>query len=613
MKHKLLVLLLFSFGETALLQAQSLVLTPVTPNIPWLIGAEHAGTDRFYVIRQDGFIVIREADGSFPATPFLDWSANIKLQGEQGLLGLAFHPDYASNGEFFIYYSQAGTGNSVLSRMHRSAANPDVADPNSEEMLFNFPHPTVNHVGGCLKFGPDGYLYLTSGDGGELNDPNNNGQNNHLFLGKILRIDVDHGTPYAIPAGNPFAGNSNLVQEIWCTGLRNPWRMSFDRLSGDVWVGDVGQSTREEVDFIPAGSSGWNFGWSCHEGTQGFNSCIDTLCCFTDPVYEYPHNSNPNCSGSVTGGFVYRGYQYDYLWGKYIFTDFCSGEIRALSKDGNNVSVISLGVYNPFDYASFVEDVQGELYLAGYFTNMLYRISSIDCSPVARITGISGNLVRCPGDTSELRLEAYGAGVSGMKFQWFNHGVALNGDTSGVLVLHPAPLAGQLAVQVTNPANGCSAFSPVVNTTVIQPFFGFVDSTLHAGDVWQGVTVQHDTSFTRIFVSAINGCDSTVLYYAHILSAAFAPGVLPELVQISPNPAARSIELLLNLQEAAPEIVMNMADVNGRIVFQKLLRDLPAGISRTRVQLPELNDGVYIVTLQTGATASSSLLVIRNQ
>lgn len=233
------------------------------------VNIKHAGDDRLFVVEQDGFIKIVNSDGSVEPTNFLDIDDRVRSIGnEQGLLGLAFHPDFASNGYFFVNYTD-NSGDTVISRFSRIGVNPTIADPNSELIILTYTQPYSNHNGGELQFGPDGYLYISSGDGGSGGDPQNNAQNLNSLLGKLLRIDVNNSTasnPYEIPADNPFIGDAAARDEIWAYGLRNPWKFSFDALTDDLWIADVGQNAREEINLVPSTDAGLNYGWRCYEG-----------------------------------------------------------------------------------------------------------------------------------------------------------------------------------------------------------------------------------------------------------------------------------------------------------------------------------------------------------
>lgn len=316
------------------------------------------GDARLFVVEQNGRIRIIE-NGQLVATPFLDISSRITSGGERGLLSVAFHPQYKTNGFFYVYYT--GLSGEVHVSRFTVTANPEVANAASEKTLLTVPHPRGNHNGGLAVFGPDGYLYLGLGDGGGGGDPDLNGQNTNALLGKILRIDVNSGDPYAIPSSNPFAGRTNAKQEVWAYGVRNPWRFSFDRTTGLFYLADVGQDRIEEVDVVPASTAGVNYGWNITEGS----SCYATSNCnkagIQLPVLEYDH-SNGACS--VTGGYVYRGTAMPELAGHYFYSDYCAGFLKSFSYSNGAASnertwdVGSLG-----NVLSFGEDSSGELYL----------------------------------------------------------------------------------------------------------------------------------------------------------------------------------------------------------------------------------------------------------
>ena len=353
----------------------------------------NAGDSRLFVTEEGGLIRIVPSDGTVLATPFLDISDRVSSGLEQGLLSLTFDPNYASNGYFYVYYTHRDGGNQLYTRLSRFTvtANPNIANPASELMILVITKPFDNNNGGDLNFGPDGYLYLSVGDGGDFEDPNNNGQRTDTLLGKILRLDVDGGgmAPdcyvsgnYTIPADNPLAdGAGGDCDEIWALGLRNPWRFSFDRSNGNLYLGDVGASTREEINFAPANSPGGeNYGWRCWEGTQpGPNT---TGCGpagnYDAPIFEYAHGAN-GCA--VTGGFVYRGTDYPILQGTYVFADFCSGNFWTITgnpTDGWVVTPYGHELLPPNSTpSSFGEDQNGELYVVVYDntqTRSLYRI-----------------------------------------------------------------------------------------------------------------------------------------------------------------------------------------------------------------------------------------------
>jgi glucose/arabinose dehydrogenase len=308
------------------------------------------GSGRLFVIEKVGRIRIIQ-DAQLLQASFLDITDRVGSSGnEQGLLGLAFHPQYAQNGRFFVNYTD-NNGNDVIARFNVSS-DPNLADPTSETNLINVSDPFPNHNGGVLTFGPDGYLYAGLGDGGSGGDPFGNAQNTGVLLGKILRLDVDSAEPYAVPTDNPF-GN-----EVWAYGLRNPWRISFDRLTGDLYIGDVGQNAWEEIDFLEAGSPGGaNFGWNYLEGTHDYKGNAPEG--VIDPVAEYGH---PEGGCSVTGGYVYRAESMPEWNGIYLYGDYCTGLIWGLIRSGStwqNQLLFDMDV----TITSFGQDESGEIYL----------------------------------------------------------------------------------------------------------------------------------------------------------------------------------------------------------------------------------------------------------
>jgi glucose/arabinose dehydrogenase len=336
---------------------------------PLYVTSANDGSGRLFVVEQDGLIrVIR--DNKLLESPFLDVKTLVSRDGsERGLLGLAFHPQYASNGAFFINYTDVN-GDTVVARYHVSADNPDHADPNSAEKIIQVDQPYPNHNAGQLAFGPDGYLYVGLGDGGSAGDPQGNGQNGHALLGKMLRLDVDSGTPYSIPPSNPFIGHPNFAPEIWTYGLRNPWRYSFDRATGDLYIADVGQNTWEEIDFQPAGDRGGeNYGWNVYEGLHPYGSSQAVGA--VPPIAEYNHSDG--CS--VTGGYVYRGNALPDLQGTYLFGDFCSGTIWATKRDSAGLWQTRVLMNSGMPVSSFGEDETGEFYVVNYGGSLLRLVS----------------------------------------------------------------------------------------------------------------------------------------------------------------------------------------------------------------------------------------------
>lgn len=334
------------------------------------VGIINSGDSRLFVINQRGSIIIIDSTGDIAENPFFQIADIVEFGGERGLLGLAFPPDFDNNGYFYVNY--IGKGDSThISRFKTFDDNPDMGDPASELKLISLKQPYPNHNGGHIAFGPDGYLYIGLGDGGSQGDPQNRAQNPKTFLGKILRIDVDQGEPYSIPSSNPHFNDTSWLGEIWALGFRNPWRFSFDRLTHELWIADVGQDHFEEINLQSAASTGGeNYGWRCYEGDSIFNAdlCLGTE--FVAPVHAYAHN--PECS--VIGGYAYRGNKSSPFYGKYFFADYCSDKIWTLANNGGTWTAEDFGEFRGNSFSAFGEDYKGELYIAGHESGKLYKI-----------------------------------------------------------------------------------------------------------------------------------------------------------------------------------------------------------------------------------------------
>jgi len=417
----------------------------------------HANDDRLFVVGKGGIIQIVDADGNVSPTPFLDITDRVvgpNPPDERGLLGLAFHPNYEENG--FLYVNYTGEGNtSFISRFEVSENNPDQVNPGSELILLNVDQPFANHNAGDLAFGEDGYLYIPLGDGGAGGDPGDRSQNQSNLLGKILRIDVDNpsdGLNYGIPVDNPFLDDDNVRDEIFATGLRNPWRFSFDRETGDIWIGDVGQSAWEEISYLPADEiSGANFGWRCLEGSSSFVTNgigCESMDQFIRPVFEY--RNNPNADGcSVTGGYVYRGSEYKLLNGTYVFADYCSGKFWTITPDeGGEFEVIDQGPKDRFEYSTFGENQNGELFVAAMNDGIIYRVTEV-CSPLKPSVSQDGaTLMADMGDA----------------FVWFRDGEAIAGADDATY----EPTENGVYTVRTEYENGCSILSDPFEYTLVS-------------------------------------------------------------------------------------------------------------------------------------------------
>lgn len=383
-----------------------------------IVDVAHAGDDRIFAVLQPGTIRIVQPDGTVLPTPFLNIQARVLDSGnEQGLLGLAFDPNYAVNGRFYVNYTAGtGAGTTRISRF-TVTSDPNVADPDSEEILYSWPQPFSNHNGGDLEFGPDGMLYVAFGDGGSANDPQNNAQDLTDPLGDIIRIDVSGEQGYTVPEDNPFVGNSAALPEIWAWGLRNPWRIGFDAQNGDLWIGDVGQNAWEEVDYWPAGdNSGPNYGWRCREANVPTPNVSQTGCLaaseYVAPAVAINHNAQGWCS--VIGGRVYRGAEYYRMAGLYFYTDYCGGQYYSLRRNDAGAwvpqQVLASG---QFGFTCIGENAALELFAGNENNGILYRLKDVCESEQPTITDNGAVLTASDADS----------------WQWYLNGVAIPGAT----------------------------------------------------------------------------------------------------------------------------------------------------------------------------------------
>ena len=375
----LLLCILFLLIPPGVWAAPNIGLKPIVIGLSSPVAITHAGdgSGRLFITLKGGKTIIYDGSKVLPE-PFIDLSSLVSTNSERGLLSIAFHPSYESNGFFYVNYTNTD-GDTVIAR-YSVSSDPNVADQSSALVLLKITQPYQNHNGGQLQFGPDGYLYIGMGDGGSGGDPQNNAQNPGTHLGKMLRIDVDGGVPYAIPASNPFVGNPEVLDEIWALGLRNPWRFSFDRQTGDLFIGDVGQGTWEEVDFQPTTSlGGENYGWRLMEATHCYNPSTDcndgTLIL---PVIEYNHSVG--CS--ITGGYRYRGIQNPNLFGVYLYGDYCSGRIWGATEDGKSGWMATELLDTNFNITAFGEDQAGEIYVADFSSGTIYKIVQKNTTPM---------------------------------------------------------------------------------------------------------------------------------------------------------------------------------------------------------------------------------------
>ena len=565
----------------------------------------HAGDDRLFVVERSGVIKIIDAMGNVLPTPFLDIDnlvANAGGQSEKGLLGLAFHPDYLNNGFFYVNYTDNG-GDTKIARYSRSTTDPNLANIATPEIILEIEQPAGNHNGGCLKFGPDGYLYIGMGDGGSSNDPFGtigNGQNTQTLLGKMLRIDVDNGLPYTIPTDNPFVNDANVLNEIWAIGVRNPWRFSFDRSTGDLWIADVGQNAWEEIDFQAAASGGGeNYGWRCYEGNH-LNNNVNTSSCgnaadYVMPVFEIEHGGFTDpCS--ITGGYVYRGSEITDLQGKYICADYCSGEFFTVEPDGNNGWVGQEIADFDYNISTFGEDLNGELYVARLSNGTIYKIVAEPCTDLM----IAVNVIQEPcGDESTGQVVITVAGGTAPY-------------TYAGLSSENLP-AGDYSVTATD-ANNCTAVQDfTINALPLPavPTFTVNDNVLTAQSGFVGyqwlynqteIVGATDVIYTAIEsgnyavrVSDANSCNNTSTETNVTITRLELLQDLEEL-QITPNPFDKNI--LLKIVASSPlELDLQILDGNGKAAFSKKIT-VKNQITQT-LNLEHLSAGIYFLHLKS--------------
>lgn len=448
-----LILLLFPFQFTS---AQIAVANFAT-GITGLTDIASCGDNRIFALQKAGIIIAFDSAGNALPGPFLDISSRVNPTGlERGALGFVFAKDYLSSGYFYLYYV-AKPGNDTRISRFKVSSNPSIADSSSEQLIITIPQPVGSHFGGDMAFGPDGYLYLGLGDGGGEGDPSNHAQDSSLLLGKFIRIDVSDvsSTGYTIPADNPFV-SSPFPDEVWSVGFRNPWRWSFDRMTGDMWIGDVGQVTKEEIDFQSFVSHGGeNYGWRCYEGTVPY---VTTNCApqtsYINPVHDYSHGNG--CS--VTGGFVYRGSAYHTMFGKYFYSDWCSTTLRMLTKNGNTIVDSTLNLNFASGPVTFGEDRWGELYI-GLYNGTILRIVDSTAHHVAWISD-SDTMNFCTSSSPVLQTPA----GSNFHYQWFLNGNHIASDTNVIQCSQP----GNYFVTVQN-SFGLPQTSDTVFVNLIPP------------------------------------------------------------------------------------------------------------------------------------------------
>ncbi|MEM0998264.1 MAG: PQQ-dependent sugar dehydrogenase [Bacteroidota bacterium] len=584
----------------------------------------HAGDERIFVVEKRGIILVVDQQGNRNGTPFLDIRNIVNdIAGERGLLGLAFHPNYQENGYFFVNYTNNG-GSTIIARYSVSSTDPDVADATSEVILMTISQPFSNHNGGCIKFGADGYLYIGMGDGGSGGDPINAGQSDNTLLGKMLRINVNGGSPYSIPPDNPYLLNSQIPDEVWGFGLRNPWRFSFDRINGDLWIGDVGQNTREEIDYWAGNASSVpNFGWRCYEGNSAFNtSGCNAMGTYDFPVFDYDNNS---LGCSVTGGYVYRGPRYGNLWGLYIFCDYCSGRVWYTEPDGNGGwTTTQFDNLTNFNYASFGEDVYGQMYLLGISNGTILKMSDTTCTPVAYVDA-PATLSQCSSEP----LRAYADPT--LDYQWQLNGSDIPGATSADYF---AAASGSYRVVVSN--GSCADTSSAISLTLIPAptvqisgldtvycanaaavtISGSPTGGTYSGPGVTGSTfdpAQAGAGLHPIVYAYTDGSTNCTGYDTLLVRVDACTGVPAATLfagyQFYPNPTRDNflVEFVLDHPDQLHFEVMNAQGV--RVLDQN--RDLSAGAQKLGFELGDVADGLYFLHIRSSVGEGVQKFVVR--
>ncbi|HRG57381.1 MAG TPA: PQQ-dependent sugar dehydrogenase [Bacteroidia bacterium] len=639
MKKTLQLLLVMLCTIESIYAQPTLTFTTFSSGYSRVIDIRNCKDSRLFMVQQAGKIIVCDSNGVQNPTPFLNLTGictNPSSVGdERGLLGMTFHPDYKNNGYFYVNYTAISGGATTIARYSVSSTDSNVADPSSATILLTITQPYSNHNGGCLAFGPDGYLYIGTGDGGSANDPGNRAQDKTVLLGKMLRIDVDNPQAplaYGIPSDNPFVGTSNRG-EIWTYGLRNPWKWSFDRIYGDMWIGDVGQNAWEEIDFEPLGTPGGrNYGWRCYEGNVTTPGVSQTGCpafnTTTAPIAAFSHSATSACA--VTGGYIYRGAKHASLYGYYIYTDYCDGRMRLTKNNYNGTfTTYDLGTVGGSGYfVAFGEDYRGEIYMADDFTNTIKKIGATGCSPTAAIVSLEDTIQLCYGDAYPTLSSIYHPENT---YQWYQNGLALVGATSANLITNSD---GAYTVEVTNPS-ACSTTSSVVHiyrNLLPAVSFAGLDTTIctidapltltgtPAGGTFSGTGMNgnsfdpavagagvYDISYT--YTNA-GGCDTTVIQSIEVTICSgldVRTNVTSMNLFPNPNEGEFTLELTANMNAS---VYVSITDITGKNVHKEIVNSV-RGTNLINLNVSNLQKGFYMLKVSDAAGDINKSFVIR--
>ncbi|RJP73766.1 MAG: T9SS C-terminal target domain-containing protein [Candidatus Zixiibacteriota bacterium] len=574
---------------------------------PLFVTSPPGDFDRLFILEQMNARILILQNGQLLPTPFLDIKPIVgTTELEEGLISLAFHPQYASNGYFFINYT-TGASLTVIAR-YTVSSNPNVADPNSEVVLLSFSQPVPIHNADMMAFGPDGYLYVTTGDGGTFHDELNLAQNGNRFYGKVLRLDVDGGFPYAIPPDNPFVGEPLVRDEIWAMGLRNPWRASFDRLTGDFYIADVGAEDFEEINFQPAGSpGGQNYGWNNYEGnTQvGYGPISPVVPQVTAPFFTYPHTP---VYGAAIGGYVYRGSALPQLQGRYFFADYNAGQIWSFIEQGGSLTGLQNftmdlvpPLYDINNINSFGEDAAGELYVVDGVEGEIFKVVPLTDEILVTADAVNPPIVIPPGGGSfTFTLNLANPGGAPQNFDLWTDALGVDTNSPSDPLIVRSGLTLPPGASVTR-----SVVQPIAGTTPAQDYWYRVFAGVYPNQVFDYDTLTFTMSGAELAGIPPGGWEPLDLLNEPEAAAAPAAGV-----SIRPNPFNPVATLAYTLPQAG-QVSLAVYDLQGRRVAELVNGWREAGAHQVTFDGSALASGLYLYRLQAQEvhTAGKMMLV----